>query len=121
VSAPVWIGVGLLGGVGAVARFGVEQAVSARAGDGLRWGVMTVNLTGAVGLGVLHGAGVDGDAMTLAGGAFLGAFTTFSAWMLDAHELRAGGRADRAAANVALGLLAGLALFALGHAIGTVL
>jgi CrcB protein len=117
----VWIGVGLLGGVGAVARFGVETAVTARVGDGLRWGVMTVNLAGAVTLGVLHGAGVHGDAMTLAGGAFLGAFTTFSAWMLDAYELRVGGRADRAAANLALGLLGGIVVFALGHAIGTAL
>jgi hypothetical protein len=41
--------------------------------------------------------------------------------MLDVHELRAAGRTDRAAANVALGLLGGFALFALGHAIGTAL
>ena len=40
--------VGLLGGAGAVARFLVDRAVSARVGSGLGFGTLAVNLSGAL-------------------------------------------------------------------------
>lgn len=72
-SAAVWVGVGLLGGLGAVVRVVLTQAISS---DPAR-GTMAVNLGGALALGVLVGAGLDGDALLLGGG-LLGALTTFS-------------------------------------------
>lgn len=110
----VWLGVALLGGLGAVARFLVEQYVSRRPGDrGFPLGHFTVNVSGSLLLGLAVGMGLEGDAFKLAGTALLGSYTTFSTWMLDTHELRRG----RAVLNVVLSLAAGLAAAALGRAV----
>ena len=97
-SAGLWIGIGLLGGLGA--------AVDDRARTWFPWGTLAVNLSGAFALGALSGSALSGDAYTLAATGFLGAFTTFSTWVVDARLL--GGRrgAINLAAAVALGLLA---------------
>lgn len=77
-SVLVWAGVGALGGVGAVARVLLSR--------GTVRGTLLVNLGGAFALGLLAGAGVDGDARLLLGGGLLGAFTTFSTWMAQARR-----------------------------------
>jgi CrcB protein len=106
VSAGVLIGVGLLGGLGAAARVVLGAAVDARADSPFPWGTLVVNVTGAFALGVLAGAGLGGDAYTLASTGFLGAFTTFSTWVVDARLLGARLGAANLAAALALGLLA---------------
>lgn len=108
-TALTWAGVGLLGGLGAVAR-----VLLTRAGGRPVRGTLLVNLAGALALGVLVGAGVDGDALLLLGGGLLGAFTTFSTWMAEAHE-------RRSAALVAGALALGLGVAALGRMIGVAL
>lgn len=118
-SAAVWIGVAALGGCGAVARFVLAGAVSARAGGELPVGTFTVNVTGAFALGVLAGAALDGEFYVLAGGATLGSFTTFSTWMLETHRLGEEGGPGLSLANLVLSLAAGLAAAALGRAVGT--
>ena len=50
---------------------------------------------------MLHGAGVTGDALLLAGTALLGSFTTFSTWMVQSERLAAEGDGALALANVA--------------------
>jgi CrcB protein len=113
-SAGVWIGIGLLGGLGAVARVMLGAAVDARARSAFPWGTLAVNLTGAFALGALVGAGLGGDGYVLAATGFLGAFTTFSTWVVDARLLGARLGAANLAAALALGLLAawlGRALF----------
>jgi len=106
VSFGVLIGVGFLGGLGAVARVLLGAAVDARADSPFPWGTLVVNVTGAFALGVLAGAGLGGDAYTLAATGFLGAFTTFSTWVVDSRLLgvRLGGA--NLAVSLALGLLA---------------
>jgi CrcB protein len=104
-SAGTWAALAAAGGVGAVARV-------------LAGHTLVVNLSGALALGLLIGAGVGGDALRVAGGGFLGGYTTFSTWMLEADDLRDGGERRRAALDVALPLLAGLAAIALGRHIG---
>ena len=91
-SLAVLAGVGLLGGVGALARLLLDRAVSLRVGGRLPWGTLAVNLTGALALGVLVGAAVSGDALRLAGTGLLGAYTTFSTWMLESHREAEEGR-----------------------------
>lgn len=120
-SATVWAGVGLLAGVGAVARFLVSAAVARRAGHWFPWGTLAVNLSGTALLGLLAGAALHGDALALAGGGLLGSYTTFSTWMLDSDRLAAGGRGRLLVANLAGSLLVGLAAVALGRALGQVL
>ena len=113
-SAGVWIGIGLIGGLGACARVLLGGAVDARAGGAFPWGTLVVNLAGAFALGVLAGAGVGGDAYALAATGFLGAFTTFSTWVVDARLL--GGRLG--AANVAAALVLGLLAVWVGRELG---
>ena len=113
-TALVVVGVGLLGGVGAVARFLLDGAVASRAASAFPWGTLAVNLSGALALGILHGAGVSGDALRLLGTGLLGAFTTFSTWIVD--SLRLGERAG--AANVAGSLALGLLAVWLGRELG---
>jgi CrcB protein len=118
VSAATWIGVAVLAGTGAVARFLLDAAVSARAGSRLPAGTLAVNLSGAFALGLLTGLDVTGDALELAGTAFLGAFTTFSTWMYESQRLVEAGDAPAGAANLLIPLAAGLGAAALGRAIG---
>ena len=102
----MWIGIGLLGGLGAVARVLLGAAVDARARTWFPWGTLAVNVSGAFALGVLAGGTLGGTAYTLAATGFLGAFTTFSTWMVDARLLGARPGAINLAAGLALGLLA---------------
>jgi CrcB protein len=109
----VWIGVALLGGVGACARFLVDRAVMARA---FPLGTLVVNLSGAFLLGVLSDD-VTGDAYLLAGTATLGAYTTFSTWMFESQRATEEGRPRVAVANLAVSLVLGLGAAALGRAL----
>jgi CrcB protein len=114
----VWVGVALLGGAGAVARFVLDGAVSERTGDAFPWGTLAVNLSGAFLLGLLNGLDVAGDALLLAGTGLLGSYTTFSTWMLESHRLGEDGEPGRMWMNLGLSLVAGLAAAALGRALG---
>ena len=120
-SALVWLGVGGLGAAGALARFLLDGAVGRRLGRAFPYGTLVVNATGAFALGVLVGAALSGDAYRLAGTGLLGAYTTFSTWMLESARLTEDGAWLLAAANlggsVLLGLLAVFAGLAVGRAI----
>jgi CrcB protein len=118
VSAPEWLGIAVFGAVGAFARFFVDAAVSSRAGRNLPFGTLAVNLTGAFVLGLLVGAVLDPSAYRLAGTALIGAFTTFSTWMLETQRLVEDGQLGNAAANVVVSLFVGLAVAALGRSVG---
>ena len=114
----VAVGVGLLGGTGAIARFLLDGAVASRAASAFPFGTLAVNLTGALALGVLHGAGVGGDALRLAGTGLLGAYTTFSTWTLESHRLGEDGRLPLGLANLLVSLVLGLACVWLGDRLG---
>jgi CrcB protein len=114
----VWVGVGLLGGVGALARFLLDAAVSERAGSRFPWGTFVVNVTGTFALGVLVGADVHGDAFMLAGTATLGSYTTFSTWMFETHRLGEQGQRLGMVLNVVVSLAVGIGAAALGRVVG---
>ncbi len=117
-TAALWIGVGVVSGAGAVARFLLHTAVQRWSGSAFPFGTLAVNVLGSFVLGLLHGAGVTGDALLLAGTALLGSFTTFSTWMLETEGLRETGEPGRAGANVLVSLALGLAAVGLGWAAG---
>lgn len=117
-SVWMWLGVALVGGAGALARALVELWVSHHERGPFPTGVLVVNVTGAVALGLVTGLGLHGDALVLAGAATLGAYTTFSTWMLDSERLALQGRHRLATLNVAVGLGLGLAAVTLGRLIG---
>jgi fluoride exporter len=114
----LWLGVGVLGGAGAIARFLLDSLVSARADGGFPLGTLAVNLSGTTVLGFLAGVALRGDALLLAGTAAIGAYTTFSTWMFESHRLAEDDRARMLVANVAVSLVLGVLAAAIGRAIG---
>lgn len=117
-SAPAWIAVGLLGGLAAGARFLLDAGLSARWPSRFPLGILAVNLLGSLALGIVAGAGLDGEALAIVAGGAIGSFTTFSTWILDSHRLERAGHLDLALLNVGVSLLAGFAAVALGHWLG---
>jgi CrcB protein len=118
VSLWVWIGVALLGGGAAIARFALDGAVGARAAGNFPLGTLVVNLSGALALGLVTGLALTGNALILVGTATLGSYTTFSTWMLESHRLTEDLEIPLALLNVTLSLLAGVAAAALGRLLG---
>ena len=117
-SLAVWVGVGLLGGVGAVMRFLVDAAVSERAATSFPLGTFVVNISGALALGVVSEAVSSGDALRLFGVGLIGAYTTFSTWMLETQRLAEDGQGRVAIANVVVSLAAGLLAAWVGMKVG---
>jgi fluoride exporter len=118
VSGAAWAGVALLGGCGALARFGLTLLVADRLHPHLPVGTLAVNVSGAFLLGLLAGAAVEGDARLILGAGALGSYTTFSTWMVETQRIEEAGRRRIAVVNIALSIVLGLAAAALGHAIG---
>jgi fluoride exporter len=115
------LAIAAVGGLGAIARFLLDGAVSSQLGRVFPFGTLAVNLTGAFALGVLDGAGVGGNALRIAGVGFLGAYTTFSTWALEAHRLGEDGRMRLGLANLLVSLALGLGCAWLGRQVGLVL
>ena len=120
-SAGTWIAVAALGGVGALARFGLDGAVSELVARELPVGTFVVNVLGAFALGVLAGSGAGADTVRLAGTATIGSFTTFSTWMLESRRLGEDGRTGAMWINLALSLGVGLGAVTLGRELGRAL
>jgi len=113
------LAVALAGALGAPARYLVERAITRRTRHDFPIGTLVVNLLGCLLLGALFGAvefhGWSVDVRTLFGTGFLGAFTTFSAFAVEADRLR--GR--RSTIYLTASLVGGFALAALGLALAS--
>lgn len=91
-SAPFWLALALAGALGAVARFGLNFLMMQWLGRSFPWGIFSINILGSFLIGFL---GVfllsklqwsePMRVVVLTG--FLGAFTTFSAFSVDALAL----------------------------------
>lgn len=120
-SLPVLVAVGVLGGIGSIARFLLDGAVARRLGRDFPYGTLAVNVSGALALGVLVGVAVSGDGYRLIGTGVLGAYTTFSTWMLETHRLAEDGRLRLGALNIVVSLALGIGAAWLGRRIGVAL
>lgn len=113
---------GMLGGLalgslaGGFARFALAGSIQRAAGAAWPWGILTVNLLGCLLVGFIDGlAGrLSAEARLALAAGFCGAFTTFSALMLDASRLARGGAAGRAFAYVTFSAAAGFLCVRLG-------
>jgi CrcB protein len=114
VDVVTWVAAAFFGGLGAVARFRVDSAVSARAAGAFPVGILLVNLTGSFGLGLLVGASVGHTAAFVLGTGFAGGYTTFSTWMADSLRLGESGDVAAMLGNLWLPMLAGFGMAAAG-------
>jgi len=118
------LAVGLGAGVGSALRFGVERAhAAARTRHGLQaasfpWATLVVNALGSAALGVLSGAPLDERSLAILGAGLCGGLTTFSTLALDLVLLVRERRLARASLYLGAQVLAGVALFSLGLAVG---
>jgi len=117
-DALAWAGVAALGALGALGRYRVDRAVSARWLSDFPFGTLTVNLTGAFALGVLVGASVGSDALLVFGTGLLGGYTTFSTWMVESERLAEDGEWQLMWLNLVGPTLAGVLAAGLGWLLG---
>ncbi len=100
--------VSIAGGVGAVARFLVDRAVTASAAVRYPWGTLVVNVTGSLLLGLVTGLalgqGLPERWHLVLGSGVLGGYTTFSTASLETLRL-VQERRWLAAATHAVGML----------------
>ena len=112
-----WLLVFVGGGLGAMARHGINRVGLASLGPGFPWWTLTVNVLGSFLIGLLAGmfgameTGQNARLFLTTG--FLGGFTTFSAFSLDALTLWERGAVMQAGFYVAGSVIASLiAVFA---------
>ncbi len=105
-------------GLGGMLRHAVGLASLRILGPNFPYGTLVVNLSGAVILGLLTGLALAGDAALLAGTAAVGSYTTFSTWMLETQRLTEERQHRKAALNIAVSLVLGVAAAWLGRQIG---
>jgi len=117
----VWVGVVLLGGVGAVLRFLVDRSISGRLGRLFPYGTLVVNVSGAAALGVISGLALGDTETLLAGTATIGAYTTFSTWMFETQRLAEDRQVLALGGNIVVSLVVGVAAAALGRRLGGLL
>jgi fluoride exporter len=115
--------IGLGGFAGAVARYLVDGAVAERTGGGFPWGTLVINASGSFALGLLFAmsterallpADIRGPLMI----GFLGAYTTFSTFMLESWRLVESGAWGLAIVNLGGSLGLGLVAVFLGMLVG---
>lgn len=111
------------GACGTLARYGLAGLVARLAGGSFPWGTLAVNVAGCFVVGILwvlfeHRWSVTPETRTLVLVGFMGAFTTFSAFILDSGELLHAARWAHAMGNVALQNGLGFAALFAGVTIG---
>jgi CrcB protein len=115
--------IGLGGFAGAIARYLVDTEISARLGHVFPFGTLMVNLTGSFALGLLVALGAERGILpadirgpVLIG--FLGAYTTFSTYMLESWRLIETGTIGLAAVNLFGSVALGMGALVLGLVVG---
>jgi len=108
------------GGLGAGLRYIVDVAVMRGRRGAFPLGILIVNVTGALALGIITGLGsaIGGDVATIIGVGALGGYTTFSTVSGETVLLGRRGRRDWAWANLIGTLVAAVLAAGLGLTLG---
>lgn len=108
--------VGLAGAAGVVARYVISSPFH---GEALPWATVGINVFGSLLLGLLVSShSISDDARIVAGVGFLGGFTTFSTFSVQAFLDFEAGEPLRALVYVLTSVLLGLAAAAFGYYLG---
>lgn len=110
------------GSIGTLARYGLAGVVHKFCGTSFPWGTLVVNVTGCFLAGLLWTLfesrwQVSGETRIIIMVGFMGAFTTFSAYMLETSELVRAAEWMYASMNVILQNGIGFAAFYVGTVI----
>lgn len=113
------------GASGALARFVLDTWVSDRVAGVFPWGTLVVNVSGSFALGLLYALTVERGVLPPEARAalmigFLGAYTTFSTFMLESLRLLEEGAHVAALVNVAGSVAMGFGAVVVGMAIGRI-
>ncbi len=116
---PIAMSVALFGALGALARYGVDQLIERHTASVFPLSTLVINLTGCFLAGAAVGGLVDRlhEPTWLSVGAvtgFLGAYTTFSTFAYETHDLLEGRHLSLAAVNVLVSVGAGVGGIFLG-------
>jgi len=119
--AVVLVGVG--GFAGAISRYLVDGFISDRTGGGFPWGTLVINASGTFLLGLLFAMTTERAILPAEVRAplmigYLGAYTTFSTYLLESWRLVEGGAWAMALANLGGSIAIGLVAVAAGLIIG---
>ncbi len=109
----------LAGGLGTLARYGLTVLVGRIEGLTFPWGTLAVNLAGCFLAGLMlaiidKSTVLNGTARMMILIGFMGAFTTFSTYILETGQLMQSGQYLRAFGNLTIQNLGGLAAFGIG-------
>ena len=115
--------VGIGGFFGAIARRVVDVVVTERAGVTFPLGTLVINVSGSFVVGLLFAWMLERDVLPMSLRAplmigFLGAYTTFSTWMLESWRLVEDGAWALAVLNLAGSAAIGLIAVVAGLAVG---
>ncbi len=113
----------IAGAAGTVARYTMAGWIQRWQGADFPWGTLAVNVLGCFLVGLLWALFetrlvVSAETRTIVLVGFMGAFTTFSAFILETGELLRPAEWTYAAANVSMQVGLGLAAFFMGGAVG---
>jgi CrcB protein len=120
---PKLLWLALAGAVGTLARYSLAGLAHRLGGPSFPWGTLAVNLTGCFLAGILwalfeHRWPVSGETRIILLVGFMGAFTTFSAFILETGELVRSAEWLYAVLNLAAHNVLGLAALFTGAALG---
>ena len=118
--------IGLGGFAGAIARYLVDGLVAERLPGSFPWGTLVINVSGSLLLGFLFALAIDRALLPeeIRGPVFvgfIGAYTTFSTYLLESWRLVEAGAVGLAFLNLAGSVVLGLAGVVVGLAIGRLL
>ena len=122
----VVLAIGVGGSLGAVSRYGIGEFVERRVVSVFPWDIFVVNMTGCLAVGILVSAVVDRHhtpewlRLGLITG-FVGAYTTFSTFSQDLHDLGQARQFAVLSLNLAASVCGGVLAVSAGTWIGRML
>jgi fluoride exporter len=116
----------LFGGVGTLARYGLDGWIQQRTGPGFPYGILTINILGCFVLGLIGQYGLNHLSMPpdlrigLTTG-LMGGFTTFSTFGWDSVRMMESGEWSRALIYIGASVVGGLVAMVFGLRFGSAL
>lgn len=102
------------GFIGAICRFAVGSYVKSYSPTSFPYSTLMINLLGSFSLGLIMGWNIEGPMYSFLGIGFMGAFTTFSTFKLEAFKLKKNRKGSLYYTYIAITYVGGIFLAFLG-------